>query len=159
MGLHKFAGGLRMRPPWQEECAGCGFVTKVGMHALAWQSSMIPVCRGSKALMPASPALEKVITQAEEVRKGERQPGHCTTALDLAVAWGNCASETRRQYLSELDWREPTHPAHWMHVTQGSVAEMVHMPVRAQKALRLASTAAPVQRARSETMRSLPSNR
>jgi hypothetical protein len=45
--------------------AECGFV---GMYALAWQSSMIPVCRGSATVMPAFPALEEVVKQAECVR-------------------------------------------------------------------------------------------
>jgi hypothetical protein len=35
-------------------------------------------------------------------QEGWRQ-GHCTMAIDLAVAWGACVVETRKQYPSQLD--------------------------------------------------------
>ena len=48
-----------------------GSAAFVGMWAQSWQSSMIPVHRGSKVMMPAFPALERVIVDAEKVRRGE----------------------------------------------------------------------------------------
>eukprot|EP01044_Picomonas_judraskeda_P001054 COSAG03_NODE_56_length_15957_cov_538.173225_3_plen_414_part_00 len=60
---------------------------------------------------------------------------YCQVAYDLAAAWQVCSRETARQYANKLEWRDPAHPAHWLHVTQGSLANLAHMPARAQKAL------------------------
>ncbi len=101
MGLHEHAGGLRMRP-WRQY-ADCGYV---GMFTLAWQSSMIPVSRGSKAIMPAFPALEEILRQAEEIRTGAAE-GRASSqmAIDLEKAWHACVHETTTQFPNKLDWR------------------------------------------------------
>ena len=90
--------------------------------------------------MPAFPALEEVVWQAECVRlesgnESTTGDAYCQVAYDLAAAWQVCSRETARQYANKLEWRDPAHPAHWLHVTQGSLANLAHMPARAQKAL------------------------
>ena len=66
MQLHEFAGGLRLRP-WKEY----GDPAFTGLWAQTLQSSMIPLRRGSTSMMPAFPAVERIIVDAEAIRRGE----------------------------------------------------------------------------------------
>ena len=130
MSMHEHAGGLGLRQ-WHRY-AHTGFV---GMLSLSWQSCMVPVCAGSTTLMPAYPALEEILQQAEMVRVGEQGSSVTQLAVDLAVAWESCRKVTEQQYPGALERREPDSEGYWLHLTGGKITELVLMPVRAQKVL------------------------
>ena len=92
MSMHENAGGLGLRQ-WRRY-PDTGFV---GMWSLSWQSCMIPVCAGSTTLMPAYPALEEILRQAELVRVGGQEGSVTQLAVDLAMAWESCRKVTEQQ--------------------------------------------------------------
>ena len=97
---------------------------------------MIPVKRGSQALMPAFPAVERVLVDAEKIRRGEGTGGEVVLAKELARAFDACLRETDAQYPGgDLERRCEDNVGHWVHLTGGSVAGLIHMPARAQKVL------------------------
>eukprot|EP01043_Picozoa_sp_COSAG02_P031558 COSAG02_NODE_2066_length_9960_cov_3.087009_2_plen_131_part_00 len=90
MGLHVCAGGLGLRQ-WRFYVSAAF----VGMWAHAWQSSMVPMIKGSKVVMPAFPALERVIVDAERVRSGESDGSETVLARALAAAFAECKAVPR----------------------------------------------------------------
>jgi hypothetical protein len=102
------------------------------MWTQAWQSSMIPVVKGSKVVMPAFPALERVIVDAEKVRRGEADGTETELARSLAAAFEDCRRVTEKMYPGdEEERRQEDNKGHWLHLTEGRITGLIHMPPRA----------------------------
>ena len=131
MGLHQFAGGLGLRA-W----ARYTHAAFVGMWATSFQACIVPVRRSSALRMPAYPALEMVVQQAEMLRTGAVDATQVTTlAADLCLAWEESRQLAVRHCPSAVERRDPASEGHWVHATSGRITEIVHMPDRAQRAL------------------------
>ena len=135
--------------PWKEY----GDPAFTGLWAQTLQSSMIPLRRGSTSMMPAFPAVERIIVDAEAIRRGEATGKETAISRSLASAFGQCLKAVDEQYPGgDVERREEDNVGHWVHLTGGRLTGMIHMPAQAQKVLSKPYNVRLAKRARAATL-------